>query len=151
VGTGDWLVVDGPSGAGKSTLLTMLLGALAPSRGRILADGIPLNQIAAEDWRGRVAWCPQEAHVFDSTIRGNLLLGRPRTDPVGDLEMREVLARVGLQPLLSRLPDGLSSRVGASGHALSGGLRWRGRCWVARSFCCSTSRRLTSTPRPLPR
>jgi ATP-binding cassette subfamily C protein CydCD len=125
VGTGDWLVVDGPSGAGKSTLLTMLLGALAPSRGRILADGIPLNQIAAEDWRGRVAWCPQEAHVFDSTIRGNLLLGRPRTDPVGDLEMREVLARVGLQPLLSRLPDGLSSRVGASGHALSGGERQR--------------------------
>lgn len=125
VGAGDWLVVDGPSGAGKSTLLTMLLGALPPSHGRILADGIPLNQIAAEDWRGRVAWCPQEAHVFDSTIRGNLLLGRPRTDPVGDLEMREVLARVGLQPLLSRLPDGLSARVGASGHALSGGERQR--------------------------
>ena len=50
--------------------------------------------------------------MFDSTIRGNLLLGRPRTDPVGDLEMREVLARVGLQPLLSRLPDGLSSHAG---------------------------------------
>jgi len=122
---GRWLVVDGPSGSGKTTLLTLLLGALHPDRGRILVDGVPLADLSPAEWRGRVAWCPQEAHVFDSTIRGNLLLARPRTDPVSDPEMRRVLARVGLGPLLDRLPEGLDARVGTSGGSLSGGERQR--------------------------
>lgn len=122
---GRWLAVDGPSGSGKTTLLTLLLGALHPDSGRILVDGVPLTSLSPAEWRGRVAWCPQEAHVFDSTIRGNLLLARPRTDPVSDAEMRRVLARVGLGPLLDRLPEGLDARVGASGGSLSGGERQR--------------------------
>jgi ATP-binding cassette subfamily C protein CydCD len=122
---GRWLVVEGPSGSGKTTLLTVLLGALRPDAGRILVDGVPLSDLSRAEWRGRVAWCPQEAHVFDSTIRGNLLLSRPRTDPVSEAEMREMLARVGLGPLLDRLPEGLDARVGASGGSLSGGERQR--------------------------
>jgi ATP-binding cassette subfamily C protein CydCD len=122
---GDWLVVDGPSGAGKSTLLSILLGALEPSGGEVRIDGRQLRAIAPADWRRRVAWCPQDAHVFDSTIRGNLLLGRPRSDAVTDDEMHELLERVGLGELLARLPDGLDARVGASGGSLSGGERQR--------------------------
>jgi ATP-binding cassette subfamily C protein CydCD len=122
---GRWLVVDGPSGSGKTTLLTMLLGELVPDRGRILVDGVLLPDLRSADWRGLVAWCPQEAHVFDSTIRANLLLARPRTDPVSDDEMRQVLRRVGLGPLLQRLPEGVNARVGASGGSLSGGERQR--------------------------
>jgi ATP-binding cassette subfamily C protein CydCD len=122
---GRWLVIDGPSGSGKTTLLTVLLGALEPDGGRILVDGVPLAGLSAADWRARVAWCPQEAHVFDSTIRGNLLLARPRTDPVSDDEMRQVLARVGLRPLLERSLEGLDARVGTSGGSLSGGERQR--------------------------
>jgi ATP-binding cassette subfamily C protein CydCD len=125
VDAGDWLIVEGPSGAGKSTLLSILLGALAPSAGTVRVDGRPLSAVAPADWRRRVAWCPQDAHVFDSTIRGNLLLGRPRADAVSDGEMHEVLARVGLGDLLARLPDGLGARVGASGGSLSGGERQR--------------------------
>jgi ATP-binding cassette subfamily C protein CydCD len=125
VDAGDWLVVEGPSGAGKSTLLSILLGALAPSAGTVRIDGRPLTAVAASEWRGRVAWCPQDAHVFDSTIRGNLLLGRPRADAVSEAEMHEVLGRVGLGALLARLPDGLGTHVGASGGALSGGERQR--------------------------
>jgi len=122
---GRWLVVDGPSGSGKTTLLTLLLGELAPSSGGILVDGIPLPVLRRDDWRQRVAWCPQEAHVFDSTIRANLLIARPRTDPVSDDEMRATLVRVGLGPLLDRLATGLDARVGASGGSLSGGERQR--------------------------
>jgi len=123
--SGRWLVVDGPSGSGKTTLLTLLLGELAPSSGSILVDGIPLPVLRRDDWRQRIAWCPQEAHVFDSTIRANLLIARPRTDPVSDDEMRATLVRVGLGPLLDRLATGLDARVGASGSSLSGGERQR--------------------------
>ena len=122
---GRWLVVDGPSGSGKTTLLTLLLGELAPDAGGILVDGIELPTVHRDDWRERVAWCPQEAHVFDSTLRANLLIARPRTDPVSDDEMREVLTRVGLGPLLDRMTEGLDARVGASGGSLSGGERQR--------------------------
>ncbi|TPX04648.1 ATP-binding cassette domain-containing protein, partial [Schumannella luteola] len=71
------------------------------------------------------AWCPQEAHVFDSTVRGNLLIGRRRDDAPDDAELAEVLGRVGLGELLRSLPDGLSTRVGQAGRALSGGERQR--------------------------
>ncbi|MFC5502132.1 thiol reductant ABC exporter subunit CydC [Lysinimonas soli] len=121
----DWLVIEGPSGSGKTTLLTALMGAIDVSEGRILLDGGDLADMDPVAWRRRIAWCPQEAHVFDSSIRGNLLIARPRTDPIDDAEMLHVLRRVGLGPLLDELPDGLGARVGGGGRALSGGERQR--------------------------
>ncbi|MDQ0801590.1 ATP-binding cassette subfamily C protein CydCD [Arthrobacter sp. SLBN-112] len=112
---GRWLVVSGPSGSGKSTLLSVLLGFLAPAAGRAQVSG-------------RAAWCPQEAHLFDSTIRGNLLLGRPAGNgelPAGDAELDAVLAAVGLTGLAGRLPAGLDTRIGPGGAFLSGGERQR--------------------------
>jgi ATP-binding cassette, subfamily C, bacterial CydCD len=113
---GDWLVVRGPSGSGKTTLLTTLLGGLEPEAGRILVDGAPVGRD-----RPLFAWCPQDAHVFDSTLRGNLLLAGPATDA----ELTAALDRVGLGPLLGAAPDGLGTRVGSTGRALSGGERRR--------------------------
>jgi ATP-binding cassette subfamily C protein CydCD len=115
---GRWLAVTGPSGAGKSTLLAVMLGFLPARAGRIAVTGT-------------AAWCPQEAHLFDSTVRGNLLLGSPRqesgTGSAAETEqaMREALAAVGLTPLLARLEDGLDTRIGPGGAFLSGGERQR--------------------------
>src|SRR5690606_19548324 len=115
--TGDWLVLHGPSGSGKSTLLSVLMGALPAARGEVRADGDPLPTLDADAWRTRVAWCPQEAYVFDSTLRGNLLLARDRDDAPSEADMRHALARAGLAPLLAALPAGLDTRVGAAGSA----------------------------------
>jgi ATP-binding cassette subfamily C protein CydCD len=112
---GRWLAVTGPSGSGKSTLLSVLLGFLPVAAGHV---GVT----------GRAAWCPQEAHLFDSTIRGNLLLGRPGTAgeaQQADAELLDVLASVGLTGLLERLPAGLDTRIGPGGAFLSGGERQR--------------------------
>ncbi len=118
---GEWLVVTGASGSGKSTLLAVLLGQLAPSAGRYLVDGHPVGGPLGAS----VGWCPQEGHLFDSTLRGNLLLARDRADAPDDAEMLAVLRRVGLGALLDRLPDGLDTRIGQAGHSLSGGERQR--------------------------
>jgi ATP-binding cassette subfamily C protein CydCD len=118
---GEWLAVTGPSGSGKSTLLTALLGGVAVSGGRIRVDGDDLGELDPADWRRRVAWCPQDAHVFDSTLRGNLALARPGDESA----MHDVLARVGLGSLVADLDAGLDSRVGPGGRALSGGERQR--------------------------
>jgi ATP-binding cassette subfamily C protein CydCD len=122
---GRWLVVEGPSGSGKSTLLTALLGDLDPRSGRVFVDSADLAGIAADSWRARVAWCPQEAHVFDSTLRGNLAVGRPRGRAAGDAELYRVLERVGLGRLVTAFDDGLDGRVGPGGSHLSGGERQR--------------------------
>jgi len=121
-GRGRWLVVSGPSGSGKSTLLTLLLGGLDASAGRVAVDGVPLGMLDRDDWRRRVAWCPQDAHVFDSTIRGNLAIaGEPGA--IGEDAMRDVLHRVRLDRVLGE--RGLDARVGPGGRALSGGERQR--------------------------
>ncbi len=123
---GRWLAVTGASGSGKSTLLAVILGFLPAAGGHVFLTG-------------RAAWCPQEAHLFDSTIRGNLLLARPEPVPepgaastAGDPhaagaeeQMRTALHAVGLGPLLARLEDGLDTRIGPGGAFLSGGERQR--------------------------
>src|SRR5690606_4755096 len=122
---GGWLVLDGPSGSGKSTLLSAVMGALPVASGAVVADGLPLTALDERAWRGRVAWCPQDAYVFDSTLRGNLLLAWERNDKPDDHDMRDALGRAGLGALLASLSDGLDTRVGAGGSALSGGERQR--------------------------
>ncbi|GAA3928908.1 thiol reductant ABC exporter subunit CydC [Microbacterium soli] len=122
---GRWLVLDGPSGSGKSTLLSAVMGALEVSSGAVLSDDLPLTALDERAWRDRVAWCPQDAYVFDSTLRGNLLLARARDDVPDDDEITAALRRAGLGELVSSLSAGLDTRVGAGGSALSGGERQR--------------------------
>ena len=128
----DWLVVTGPSGSGKSTLLSVLLAALRPASGDyVVGDGrapVSVARLTGDDVRAAVAWCPQDAHVFDASLRANLALARPRgalTGPEGDAAMRSALAAAGLAPLLAGLPAGLDTPVGAGGTGLSGGERRR--------------------------
>jgi ATP-binding cassette subfamily C protein CydCD len=111
---GRWLAVTGASGSGKSTLLAVVLGFLPAADGEILLSR-------------RAAWCPQEAHLFDSTIRGNLLLGLPEGQRGGATEqqLQDALAAVGLAPLIGRLEHGLDTRIGPGGAFLSGGERQR--------------------------
>ncbi|WP_136610163.1 thiol reductant ABC exporter subunit CydD [Sinomonas albida] len=109
---GEWLVVAGPSGSGKTTLLAVLLGFLAPRAGRVRAGG-------------RVAWCPQESHLFDSTVRGNLAVARARENAPADDELWGALDRVGLGDHVRGLAGGLDARIGSRGSELSGGQRQR--------------------------
>jgi ATP-binding cassette subfamily C protein CydCD len=127
-----WLVVTGPSGSGKSTLLSVLMASLRPSAGdHVLGDGrrpVHVSQLTRADVQAAIAWCPQDAHVFDASVRANLALARPRgelTGPDGEQAMHRALADAGLGALLDSLPDGLDTPVGAGGTSLSGGERRR--------------------------
>ncbi|SEO38474.1 thiol reductant ABC exporter subunit CydC [Trujillonella endophytica] len=125
---GGWLVVRGPSGSGKSTLLAVLMAALRPRTGRYAMADVDTAHLTGDAVRSRLAWLPQEAHVFSSTIRANLALAAPRGElagPAGEARMRAALIAAGLGGLLASLPDGLDTPVGAGGTALSGGERRR--------------------------
>ena len=104
------------------------MASLRPRAGTYAVDDVPTEQLAGDDLRSRMAWLPQEAHVFASTIRANLALAAPSgelTGPGGEARMRAALVATGLGGLLAGLPDGLDTPVGAAGTSLSGGERRR--------------------------
>lgn len=114
--------VTGPSGSGKSTLVATLLGFLTPLSGEVRARRH--GEWGPASSHG-VAWCPQDGYVFDSTLRGNLALGRSVQDPPDGEEMIAALSRVGLGAWYASLPAGLDTATGPGGSALSGGQRQR--------------------------
>ena len=122
---GRWTAITGPSGSGKSTLLTALLGALPAQAGHLHAidergQRRPLDRGALDS----VAWCPQEAHLFDSTLERNLALGVAGPVPHA-AQLEQVLHQVGLGDWYRRQEHGLQTRIGSGGHGLSGGQRCR--------------------------
>ncbi len=125
---GGWLVLRGPSGTGKSTFLAVLMASLRPRAGRYELAGVDTARLTGDGVRSSIAWLPQEAHVFASSIRANLAAAAPRgalAGPDGEARMVAALTAAGLGPLLAALPRRLDTPVGAGGTALSGGERRR--------------------------
>ena len=108
----------GETGSGKSTLLQLLLAFDAPQGGRILVDDVDLSALDVVGWRDTVAWVPQQAHVFEGTVRDNLRLALPTAD---DVALRHAAERSGLADVLARLPKGWDTPLGERGLGLSGG------------------------------
>jgi thiol reductant ABC exporter CydC subunit len=128
------VAVVGPSGSGKSTIAALLLRFWEPQRGTIRIDGIDLRFVAAEQTRAAVAVVAQQDHLFDTTVRDNLLLGDADAD---DDRLRAVLAAVALDDWLESVPGGLDARTGENGARLSGGERQR--LMIARALLAESS------------
>lgn len=119
---GETLAIVGPTGSGKSTLLNLLLRFYDVDSGRILLDGVDIRELVLGDLRRAVSLVSQEVHLFQGTVRENVLYGRP------DAPQKELLAAMrdaGALDLIETLPGGLEAEVGERGHRLSGGERQR--------------------------
>ncbi|MEU2352562.1 thiol reductant ABC exporter subunit CydD [Streptomyces misionensis] len=116
------IAVVGASGSGKTTLAQVLLRFLDPRSGTYTLAGVDARELAGDDVRRLVGLCAQDAHLFDSSVRENLLLARK---DAGEGELRGALARARLLDWVDGLPDGLDTLVGEHGARLSGGQRQR--------------------------
>jgi ABC-type multidrug transport system fused ATPase/permease subunit len=116
------VAVVGPSGSGKSTLVAVLLRFLDPTAGRITLNGVDLRNLAGDDVRRVLGLCAQDAHLFDTTVRENVLLARRSATPG---EVRAALAGARLLDWVDGLPDGSITAVGEHGCRVSGGQRQR--------------------------
>ncbi|MEU0223347.1 thiol reductant ABC exporter subunit CydD [Streptomyces sp. NPDC006284] len=116
------VAVVGPSGSGKTTLAQVLLRFLDADAGSYTLAGVDAYALAGDDVRRLVGLCAQDAHLFDSSVRENLLLARKEAT---EDELRDALARARLLEWADRLPEGLDTLVGEHGARLSGGQRQR--------------------------
>ncbi|GAA2579476.1 MULTISPECIES: thiol reductant ABC exporter subunit CydD [Streptomyces] len=116
------IAVVGPSGSGKTTLAQVLLRFLDPDAGSYTLAGVDAHALAGDDVRRLVGLCAQDAHLFDSSVRENLLLARKDAT---EGELRDALARARLLEWADGLPAGLDTLVGEHGARLSGGQRQR--------------------------
>ncbi|NII53814.1 thiol reductant ABC exporter subunit CydD [Luteibacter sp. SG786] len=118
VPAGSRLTLVGPSGGGKSSLLAAVMGLLPLESGDIEIDGHALQAAGLSTWRAQITWLPQRPHVFNGSLRDNLLLARPDADEVS---IARVLRMASLDQVVAKLPLGLDTPLGERGLGLSGG------------------------------
>jgi len=119
----------GATGSGKSTLFQLLTRFYEPQAGRITLDGENLQDISKVSLRDHIAYVTQDAFLFATTVRQNLLLGDPSAT---DEELWAALRLACADEFVSRLEHGLDTEVGERGMRLSGGERQR--LSMARAF-----------------
>ncbi|WP_128103965.1 thiol reductant ABC exporter subunit CydC [Paenibacillus sp. DCT19] len=118
---GKRLAILGRSGGGKSTLLKLIQGAIVPTSGQVLINGLDVPTLH-EEMTDAIAVLNQSPHLFDTTVANNLRIGRP--DATND-EIRQVAAQVGLAELIESLPQAYNTPMLETGLRFSGGERQR--------------------------
>ena len=113
---GERVAVVGASGAGKSTVAAIAAGLASPTSGRTFLSGRAVAELGSATVRRHVAVVSQEVHVFTGSLRENLSLADPQADDEALLAALEV---VGARRWVTSLPEGLDTRVGSFGHALT--------------------------------
>jgi ATP-binding cassette subfamily C protein CydC len=125
------VAITGRSGAGKTALLMTLGGLLPPVGGEVAVDGVSTDSLSESELRSAVCYFAEDAHLFSTTVRDNLLVAR---GDCSDEELTRALAVVGLGDWLGGLPDGLSTVLAGGAAAVSAGQRRR--LLLARVLLC---------------
>ena len=119
---GTSVALVGPSGSGKSTLISLVAAFHRPTSGDVLVDGIKLDEIRLDDYRGHIGLVPQDSFLFADTIASNIRLGNPQAS-------REEIARASkiahVEEFTEKFADGYETIVGERGVKLSGGQKQR--------------------------
>ncbi len=116
------VAIVGPNGSGKSTLLKLIAMQMDPEDGELFFDGVAHHTVNRDALRREMAIVSQEPILLSCTLRDNISLRNPLVD---DTLIYNLLQQVGLDYLLTKIPQGLDADMGMDGHVLSGGERQR--------------------------
>lgn len=126
---GKTVALVGESGGGKSTIVKLILGFYQLNDGMIKVLGKPLPGYAPDELHSQIAYVPQDAYLFATSIRENIRYGRLGAS---DEEVVEAARRAYAHEFIMAFPDGYDTLVGERGESLSGGQRQR--IAIARAF-----------------
>jgi ATP-binding cassette subfamily C protein len=119
---GSLTALVGPSGAGKTTLLDLIVGLVRPQHGKVLVDGVDLEELDMNAWRRMIGYVPQENLLLHDTVARNVTLGDAE---VGPADVEYALRAAGAWAFVASLPAGTGTVVGERGARFSGGQRQR--------------------------
>ena len=117
---GQQVAMVGATGSGETTLGRLIARMADPIAGDIRLGGVPLSQVADSDLRGRLVVVAQEPFLFDDTIAANAAFSQP---DIGRDRIERLVDELDIGDWVAGLPDGLDTRVGERGDALSAGER----------------------------
>jgi subfamily B ATP-binding cassette protein MsbA len=120
---GTTLALVGHSGGGKTTIANLIPRFYTPSGGRILIDGIDIQQLSLLSLRRQLAYVGQESVLFDDTVAANIAYGAGRE--VSQEEILQAASSAHALEFIERLPEGFDTVIGEDGVRLSGGQRQR--------------------------
>lgn len=122
---GETMALVGLTGSGKTTLLALVPRLYDVTGGAVLLDGVDVRDLTREELRRHIGMAFEDATLFSSTVRENVLLGRPGiSGDEAEQVLREALD-IAQADFVDRLPDGVDTKVGEEGLSLSGGQRQR--------------------------
>jgi ATP-binding cassette subfamily B protein len=119
---GTMTALVGPSGAGKTTITALIPRLYDVTGGSIEINGNDIREYELESLRNSIGIVMQDAHLFHETIEENLKYAK---EDATLEEMQSACTAAQIWPLISSLPQGLSTMVGERGHRLSGGEKQR--------------------------
>ncbi len=125
VAPGRTLGIVGPVGSGKSTIANLLLRLIAPTSGRLLIDGTPIEALDAHVLRGFMGYVPQDSFLFSDTIANNIALALQPDDKGRDAAVRNAARAAEFEEEVLTLPQGYNTMLGERGVNLSGGQKQR--------------------------
>jgi ABC-type multidrug transport system fused ATPase/permease subunit len=127
---GESVALVGSSGVvGKTTLINLLLRFYSPNKDQIWVDDYPIEMVKIASLRQQIALVHQEPFLFSTTIRENIVYGKPGASSE---EVERAARAANIHDFIAALPQGYDSGVGQRGVALSGGQRQR--IALARAF-----------------
>jgi subfamily B ATP-binding cassette protein MsbA len=119
---GETVALVGPSGGGKSTLSELIPRFYDVTEGEILFDGVNVKNIKQESLRARMSIVAQDTVLFNDTIEGNILMGKPTATREEVIEAAKI---ANAHSFISEAPEGYETNIGDRGNKLSGGQRQR--------------------------
>lgn len=117
---GQTIAIVGKTGAGKSTLVNLLMRFYEVNRGNILIDGVDIAKVKRDELRKNFGMVLQDTWIFDSTLRENLVFGRPDAT---DEEITDALTKSFMYDFVMRLPQQLDTPLGEKNVKISDGQR----------------------------
>ena len=116
--------VVGVSGSGKSTIIDLIGGFFKPQKGRVLIDGVDLNDADVSTWLCQIGLISQDAFIFSGTIEDNICFGVDDEYRNKD-RVKEATRIAYADEFIDMFPEGYQTIVGERGVKLSGGQRQR--------------------------
>ncbi|KAJ8537761.1 hypothetical protein K7X08_014301 [Anisodus acutangulus] len=122
VPAGKTIALVGSSGSGKSTVVSLIERFYDPTSGQLLLDGNDIKTLKLKWLRQQIGLVSQEPALFATSIKENILLGRPDATQI---EIEEAARVANAHSFIIKLPDGFDTQVGERGLQLSGGQKQR--------------------------